>query len=182
MGYHIVYYRDVRESPPSKSLNNIMNNKKSFFEKLTGSIKFNSEEEEFDTMDGEYLESEEEVYDENESEEDVYEEEVGELSVDMYRVNNAIIIKTMVAGIQKSEIDITLTRDQIIIEGSRKNDPEGKIDENYYGELFWGAFERTISLPEEIDIELAEAHESHGLLTLVLPLVDRDRQARLKIK
>lgn len=159
-----------------------MNNKKSFFEKLTGSIKFNSEEEEFDTIDGEYLESEEEEIDEEQDDDDNYDDEIGELSVDMYRIDGAIIIKTMVAGIQKSEIDITLTRDQITIEGSRKSDPEGKIDESYYEELFWGSFERTIDLPEEIDIELAEAHESHGLLTLVLPLVDRNRQARLKIK
>lgn len=160
-----------------------MNNKKSFFEKLTGSIKFNAEEDEFDTIDGEYLESDEEVYEDEESDDDVFaEEEVGELSVDMYRIDNAIVIKTMVAGIQKSEIDITLTRDQIIIEGSRKSEPEGKISESYYEELFWGSFERTINLPEEIDIELAEAHESHGLLTLILPLVDRNRQARLKIK
>ena len=157
-----------------------MTNKKSFFEKLTGSIKFNNEEEGYDAMDGEYLEAEEEELD-DEVEEEAY-EEVGELSVDMYRVNNAIIVKTMVAGIQKSEIDISLTRDQVTIEGSRKNDPEGRIDTNYFQELYWGAFERTIDLPEEIDIELAEAHESHGLLTLVLPLVDRNRQARLKIK
>lgn len=158
-----------------------MTNKKSFFEKLTGSIKFNNDED-YDVMDGEYLESEEEEYNDEDTEEETYEEEVGELSVDMYRVNNAIIIKTMVAGIQKSEIDITLTRDQVVIEGSRKNEPEGRIDTTYFEELYWGAFERTINLPEEIDIELAEAHESHGLLTLVLPLVDRDRQARLKIK
>ena len=160
-----------------------MTNKKSFFEKLTGSIKINSEEEEYDVTDGEYLESEEEVYDEEELEpEDPYEEEIGELSIDMYRVNNAIIIKTMVAGIQKSEIDITLTRDQVTIEGSRQNEPEGRIETSYFEELYWGAFERTIELPEEVDIELAEAHESHGLLILVLPLVDREREARLKIK
>ncbi len=157
-----------------------MTNKKNFFEKLTGSIKFNTEEE-YEAMDGEYLETEEPEREE-EIEEESYEEEVGELSIDMYRINNAIIIKTMVAGIQKSEIDITLTRDQVIIEGSRKNEPEGRIDNHYFEELYWGAFERSIELPEEIDIELAEAHESHGLLTLVLPLVDRDRQARLKIK
>jgi len=154
-----------------------MTNKKNFFEKLTGSIKFNSDDE-YTEMDGEYLEDEQEEIDE----EEVYEEEVGELSIDMYQVNNAIVVKTMVAGIQKSEIDITLTRDQVIIEGSRKNEPEGRIDTHYFEELYWGAFERTIDLPEEIDIELAEAHESHGLLTLVLPLVDRNRQARLKIK
>jgi HSP20 family protein len=159
-----------------------MTNKKSFFEKLTGSIKFNNEDDKFDPTDGEYLESEQEEEYDDEADEEIYEEEVGELSIDMYRVNKAIVIKTMVAGIQKSEIDITLTRDQIIIEGSRKNDPEGRIESSYFEELYWGAFERTINLPEEIDIELAEAHESHGLLTLVLPLVDRERQARLKIK
>jgi HSP20 family molecular chaperone IbpA len=162
-----------------------MNNKKSFFEKLTGSIKFTSDDEKFDTTDNEYFEPENDPYEDIEdqdTDDGSYEEEIGELSIDMYQTNNSIIIKTMVAGIQKSEIDITLTRDQIIIEGSRKNDPEGKIDESYYEELFWGSFERTINLPEEIDIELAEAHESHGLLTLILPLVDRNRQARLKIK
>ncbi|MFT7328424.1 MAG: HSP20 family protein [Crocinitomicaceae bacterium] len=159
-----------------------MTNKKNFFEKLTGSIKFNTEEE-YKEMDGEYLKEEKEKEIKSEEEEPgVYEEDIGELSIDMYRVNNAIIVKTMVAGIQKSEIDISLTRDQVIIEGSRKSEPEGRIDTNYFEELYWGAFERTIDLPEEIDIELAEAHEAHGLLTLVLPLVDRERQARLKIK
>ena len=161
-----------------------MNSKKSFFEKLTGSIKFNGDEPEYNVTDGENLEEEEEEVYEDDAQEDenVYDEEVGELSVDMYRVNNAIIIKTMVAGIQKSEIDISLTRDQVIIEGSRRNEPEGRIETVYFEELYWGAFERTINLPEEIDIELAEAHEAHGLLTLVLPLVDKNRQARLKIK
>jgi HSP20 family protein len=88
----------------------------------------------------------------------------------------------LIPGIQKSEIDITLTRDLVIIQGLRKNEPEARVEESYFEELHWGAFERSIELPEEIDIELAEAHESHGLLTLVLPLVDKDRQARLKIK
>lgn len=157
-----------------------MSYKKSFFEKLTGSVKLNAEEEQSE-MTEEYLESAEDQYEEVEDLES-YEEEVGELSIDMYRVNKAIIIKTMVPGIQKSEIDITLTRDLVIIEGSRKNEPEARIEEHYYEELYWGAFERSINLPEEIDIELAEAHEQHGLLTLVLPLVDKDRQARLKIK
>lgn len=158
-------------------------NKRNFFEKLTGSIKFSSDEEYIKDDNEEYVEEEvlesDDLYDEDD---DFDTEEVGELSVDMYRVNNAIIIKTMVAGIQKSEIDISLTRDQVKIEGSRANDPEGRIETHYYEELYWGAFERTIELPEEVDIELAEAHESHGLLTLVLPLVDKDRQARIKIR
>ncbi len=159
-----------------------MANKKSFFEKLTGGIRFTGDDE-YEPLEHDY----DKHNDDTKEVEDDHEyasryDEVGELSVDMYRVSNAIIIKTMVAGIQKSEIDITLTRDKIRIEGSRYNQPEGPIEDTYYEELYWGAFERVIDLPEEIDIELAEAHEEHGLLTLVLPLVDRNRQARLKIK
>lgn len=158
-----------------------MASKKSFFEKLTGGIRFTGDDD-YEVLDNE-LDHHEEDDEEPETEEYASRyDEVGELSVDMYRVSNAIIIKTMVAGIQKSEIDITLTRDRIRIEGSRYNQPEGPIEDTYYEELYWGAFERVIELPEEIDIELAEAHEEHGLLTLILPLVDRDRQARLKIK
>lgn len=175
---------------------NIMTNKKSFFEKLTGSIKFNNEDE-YEKYDDSYDEEEEFLEESKEDTrsrklsidsddetytEEVYEEEIGELSIDMYRIDNAIVIKTMVAGMQKSDVDITLTRDMVVIEGSRKAENLGDVQDAYFEELYWGAFERTIELPEEIDIELAEANEHHGLLTLVLPLVDRHRQARLKIK
>lgn len=160
-----------------------MANKKSFFEKLTGSIKFSTDDE-YEVLDDKVTTHDEYEDDDYESEDEYRDDynEVGELSVDMYQINGAIIIRTMVAGIQKSEIDITLTRDRVQIQGSRHSEHEGSMDEVYYQELYWGAFERTIDLPEEVDIELAEAEESHGLLTLILPLVDRGRQARLKIK
>ena len=162
-----------------------MANKKSFFEKLTGGIRFTSDDE-YDVAEDTHDEYLDDAIDTDEDHEEPQKysssyEEVGELSVDMYKVSNAIIIKTMIAGIKKSEIDITLTRDQIRIEGSRYNQPEGSVEESYYEELYWGAFERVIELPEEVDIELAEAREEHGLLTLILPLIDRERQARLKI-
>lgn len=153
--------------------------KKSFFEKLTGSIKFNNEESIKDMHDDDYLDDDvEELVDEEEYDED----EIGELSVDMYQIDGAIVIKAMIPGIQKSDIDITLTRDMITIQGSRQNKSEGKIHDMYYQELYWGGFERTIELPEEIDIEASEAHEAHGLLTLILPLIDKHKQANLKIK
>lgn len=171
-----------------------MKNKKSFFEKLTGSIKFNDDELEKkesrhyyqdDIDEDENYDDEDEILESEKSDYEEYEEEieeVGELSIDMYRIHNAIVIKAMVAGIQKSEIDISLTRDLVTIEGSRKREHETQIEENYFDELYWGAFERSIELPEEVDIEMAEAHEAHGLLTLILPLVDKHKQARLKIK
>jgi hypothetical protein len=46
--------------------------------------------------------------------------------------------------------------------------------ENYFvQELYWGTFSRTISLPEEVDPEQAEAIEKHGLLIIKLPITEK---------
>jgi HSP20 family protein len=56
-------------------------------------------------------------------------------------------------------------------------------DEDYYSrELYWGSFSRNILLPQEIDVEGAEASEKHGLLTLKLPKLDKHRETKLKVK
>ena len=56
-------------------------------------------------------------------------------------------------------------------------------DEDFFvQELYWGGFSRTITLPEEIDVDAAEAIEKHGLLILKLPKVDKCRKTKLKIK
>ncbi len=160
-----------------------MRKKKNFFKKLAESVQ--------QLRTDSYDEYEEEVPQEKvsidiQSNEDStyedYEEEVGELAIDMYRIENALILQTMIAGVQKSDIDITLTRDSLTIEGVRQREDLGEIYETYFEELYWGPFERSIALPEEVDIEEAEAHEHHGLLTIILPLVDKHKRTHLKIK
>ena len=157
--------------------------KKGFFKKLAESMKrFREEEPTYE----EYPQDEEGVVNlsirsegEDEYEE---EEEVGELAIDMYRTHNAIVVRTMIAGTRKSDIEINLTRDSLTIEGTRQAPETGEVYETYFEELYWGPFAREIELPEEIDIEAAEAHEEHGLLTITLPLIDRHKRTRLKIK
>lgn len=106
----------------------------------------------------------------------------GELTVDVFETPNSIIVKTIVAGVKKENMEINLSRDMITIKGKRDSD-EIVDDENYFHrELFWGTFSRTILLPQEVDIERAEANESQGLLTIKLPKIDKGRQARLKVK
>jgi len=109
-------------------------------------------------------------------------ESVGELSVDMYHVEDVLVIKAMIAGIKKSDIQISLTRERLIISGERQDTTHDSVEKEYYvQELFWGKFERVLDLPHEIDIDNAEAHESHGLLVLILPLFQKDRTTDLKI-
>jgi len=56
-------------------------------------------------------------------------------------------------------------------------------EENYFSkELYWGSFSRTILLPQEIDPEEAEATEKHGLLTIKLPKIDKEKKTSVKVK
>ncbi len=167
--------------------------KKSFFERLTGSIRMAPEEEvspvqnaqtnpnssaptitKIPVRDGDKIS--------NLPEDKEEEEEVGQLTVDVYQTTNEIIVQTMVAGVQPENLNISITRDMITIKG-RREEVRGITNENYFiKELFWGSFARTIKLPQEIEPEISEAIEKHGLLIIKLPKINKDKQTSLKVK
>lgn len=109
-------------------------------------------------------------------------EDIGELSLDVINSADSIIVKAMIAGVKPADIDVDITRDSLTLKATRNDDHETE-DENFHvRELYWGTFARTISLPEEVDVDLAEAKEKHGLLVITLPKLDKHRKAKLQIK
>lgn len=110
------------------------------------------------------------------------EEEVGELAVDVYQTPTHVVVKALVGGVVPTNVDIALTREMLTIRGTREDEREVE-DENYFQkELYWGSFSRTITLPEEVDVDQAEAYEKHGILVIRLPKVNKSKQAKLKVK
>ncbi len=179
----------------------MLKEKKSFFERLAGSISVDDEDEPI--MPFEQADEEEEelpikhvpakakssamsipktathiTYD-DEEEADM---EEGELSVDVYQTNTEIIIEAMVAGVKPEDLHLSITRDMVTIKGRRDGNTQVTHDDYFYKELYWGSFTRSILLPHEVEIEEAEAVEKHGLLIIRLPKVDKARQTKLKVK
>ena len=162
--------------------------KRSFFERLTGTVSLDDYEEE------------EELLREPKAKEqpgnltapsgdggdgqDWLEEESsdGQLAVDVFQTPDEIVIKAHVAGVRPDDLDVSITRDMITIKGKREEHSEVEGDNFFYKELYWGSFSRTILLPQEIEVEMAEATEKHGLLTLRLPKIDKEKQTKLKVK
>ena len=159
-----------------------MQKKKSFLERLTGSIRLeeneDSEQETIPTEQVKKINSNEDI-----TKGSKWEEEVdAELTVDVYQTPTDIVVQTMVAGVQPDNLSITITRDMITIRGKREENQSIDKDNFFVQELYWGSFSRTISLPEEVDPEEAEAIEKHGLLIIKLPKLDKNRETKLKIK
>ncbi len=151
-------------------------NRRSFFERLTGSVSVDDEYG-FDEPQHSGISSQGAVLP------SVEEESLeGELAVDVYQTPTHIIIKAMIAGVRPEDLDVAITRDMVTIKGKRERHTEGGGSDYFFQELYWGAFARTIVLPQEVEIEGAEATEKHGLLNIKLPKVDKGRQTKLKIK
>lgn len=106
----------------------------------------------------------------------------GQLPVDVHQTANEIIIRAFVAGVRPDELSISIGRDMVEIEGSRSERQQVSGPDYFTRELFWGSFARVISLPEEIDVDAATATSKDGLLTLVLPKLDKKRQTKLRVK
>ncbi|MBI2064613.1 MAG: Hsp20/alpha crystallin family protein [Candidatus Yanofskybacteria bacterium] len=103
-------------------------------------------------------------------------EEGGHLTVDVFQSANDIVVQSTIAGTDPNNIDISITKDMVTIQGRR--DPEEKIKppDYYHRELYWGPFSRSIILPADIDPNSAKASIKNGVLTIRLPRTERSSQ------
>lgn len=106
----------------------------------------------------------------------------GELPVDVHQSGGDIVIRAFVAGVRPDELSISISRDKVEIQGSRMEREQSSSPDYFTRELFWGSFSRTIVLPEEVDVDASTASAKDGLLTIVLPKLDRAKQTKLRVK
>ena len=167
-----------------------MNMKRSFFERLSGS---SPADDAFDSFDDETptapttarKDSRPRV---NETSirpaplDDEQPRSEGQLPVDVHQTAGDIIIRAFVAGVRPDELNISISRDRVEIEGSRMEREQVSGSDYFTRELFWGSFSRAIMLPQEVDVEASSASAKDGLLTLILPKLDKARQTKLRVK
>lgn len=168
-----------------------MNMKRSFFDRLSGSPAANDD---FDAFDDEMLGAPTTLHKESPkhaSESTVRPEPLGDdqlsgdegqLPVDVRQTQSDIIIRAFVAGVRPDELSISISRDRVEIEGSRMEREQSSGPDYFTRELFWGSFSRAIMLPEEVDVESSSASAKDGLLTIILPKLDKAKQTKLKVK
>ncbi len=150
--------------------------KRSFFEKLTGAIRVDERPISETHTEMRAPEPHSKEWEGEDQQND------GELTVDVYQTPTDIIIKTMVAGVRPEDLDLSITRDMVTIKGKRESERMIRDEDYFHRELYWGTFSRTIMLPQEVEIEEAEAVEKHGLLIIKLPKLDKTKQTKLRVK
>jgi HSP20 family protein len=109
--------------------------------------------------------------------------EEGQLSVDVFRDKNDLVIRSTIAGTKPEDIDVSVHGDLLTIRGKRETDREVKEDDWYYRECYWGAFSRSVVLPYEVLADKAEASLKNGVLEIRIPIQEAaERNIRVKVK
>ena len=93
----------------------------------------------------------------------------GELVVDVFETGAEFVVLAAIAGVQIKDLDISLEKDMMIIKGNRCDPHDNPEKKYFYQECYWGPFSRKVILPENIDIDQADAQIDKGILTIKIP-------------
>ena len=93
-------------------------------------------------------------------------------SVNVFSRGDALVVCAELPGMERDEIDLTITGNTIAIKGERKSE-ELPDDARYHRqERRTGAFVRAVQLPERVDAENVRAQYTSGVLVVTLPRVE----------
>jgi HSP20 family protein len=91
--------------------------------------------------------------------------------VDILDREKELIVRAELPGVEKDDVEVTISGDRLMIEAEREFEEEDKHDTFYRHEVGFGKLMRTVSLPVEVDPEKVSAELKDGILEVSLPKV-----------
>jgi HSP20 family protein len=90
----------------------------------------------------------------------------GQLAVDVYETADKLIIKARTAGIERKDLDVSISDNILTISGILSGGEDEKATQWHIQECYWGEFSRTIALPVQVIEDGVEAVLKDGVLTI----------------
>lgn len=90
-------------------------------------------------------------------------------------------------GVKESDLQVEVDNDMLRVYGEKRYEHEEKEGEGdngrgyYRMERSYGSFQRTLSLPEDVDAEGVTAVHKEGILTITLPRKEAIKQENRRI-
>lgn len=116
-------------------------------------------------------------------EEDEWNDEpvAGQLAVDVYETKEKLIVKGRVAGVNKSDLDVSISDNTLTIRGTLNAGNEDGVENYFLQECYWGEFSRSIVLPVPVKEDEIEAVLKDGVLTVGFAKVKQDTVKKIQV-
>ena len=102
-------------------------------------------------------------------------------SADISETEKEYVIRAELPAVDKDDVQVMLDQGLITIRGERKQQKEDKNEKFHRVESFYGAFERSFSLPENVDSDAIRCESKDGVLTVHIPKIEPKKAEPKKI-
>ncbi len=120
----------------------------------------------------------ESVADENEWEEEPV---AGQLAVDVYETKERLMVKGRVAGVNKGDLDVSISDNTLTIRGTLSAGNEDGVENYFLQECYWGEFSRSLVLPVPVKEDDIEAVLKDGVLTISFSKLKQDTVKKIEV-
>jgi HSP20 family protein len=103
-------------------------------------------------------------------------------AVDMYATNDEMVVAVELPGVPDKEVHVSVAEGVLTIRGQRVQPDEAKDARPYWGERWFGAFERHVPLPFPVDAGKVKATFKDGVLTVTLPKAEALKTREIKVE
>ena len=92
-----------------------------------------------------------------------------------------VTVKLEVPGVEKDQLHVSVTEDEVTVRGETRKETEEKKKNYYRQEIRYGAFQRTITVPADVDPAKASAELKQGILRITLPKAEQAKARRVDV-
>lgn len=105
----------------------------------------------------------------------------GQLAVDVYETKEKLVVKARTAGVNKNDLDVSISDNQLTIRGTLSSGSEEGVENYFLQECYWGEFSRSIALPVPVKEDEIEAVLKDGVLTISFVKVQQDTVKKIQV-
>lgn len=103
-------------------------------------------------------------------------------SLDVFEEKDELVVKADLPGMNKDEIEVTVTENVVTIKGEKKKEEEVKEKDYYRRERSYGSFVRSVELPCEVKSDQIKANFKDGVLEVRMPKTEEAKKKSVSIK
>ncbi len=106
----------------------------------------------------------------------------GQLAVDVYETAEQLMVKARTAGVNKDELDVSISDGILTISGTMSSSDEHDATNWHIQECYWGEFSRTLALPVPVKEDEVGAVLKDGVLTITFQKVKQEQAKKITIQ
>jgi len=92
-----------------------------------------------------------------------------------------VTVKMLVPGVEKDQLQITIDENVLTVRGEVRKEHEEKKKNYFRQEIRYGAFQRAVRLPTEVEAAKAAADLKNGTLEITLPKAKQPKAQQIKV-